>query len=69
MAPIAITRMSSQVARDSVLMINAIRALAKDGIVARVVSMSSATVFHRQAVDYKSSVLPPAYRASPLRPV
>jgi transketolase len=33
--------------------------LARDGIAVRVVSMPSTTVFDRQSVDYKSSVLPP----------
>jgi transketolase len=33
--------------------------LAKDGIAVRVVSMPSTSVFDRQSVDYKTSVLPP----------
>jgi transketolase len=35
------------------------KALAQAGIAVRVVSMPSTTVFDRQAVDYKASVLPP----------
>jgi transketolase len=41
------------------LALHAQAALARDGIAVRVVSMPSTTVFDRQSVDYKSTVLPP----------
>ncbi len=41
------------------LALHAQAALAKDGIAVRVVSVPSTTVFDRQSVAYKSSVLPP----------
>ena len=41
------------------LALHAQAALARDGIAVRVVSMPSTTAFDRQAVAYKSSVLPP----------
>ena len=40
------------------LAVDAAKVLASQGIAARVVSMPSTTVFDRQAVDYKASVLP-----------
>ncbi len=40
------------------LAVDAAKVLAAQGIAARVVSMPSTTVFDRQAVDYKTSVLP-----------
>ena len=41
------------------LAVDGAKALAAEGIAARVVSMPSTSVFDRQAVDYKVSVLPP----------
>jgi len=41
------------------LAVDAAKVLAEQKIAARVVSMPSTTVFDRQAVDYKASVLPP----------
>ena len=41
------------------LAVDAAKALAATGVAARVVSMPSTSVFDRQAVDYKASVLPP----------
>jgi transketolase len=40
------------------LAVDAAKVLASQGVAARVVSMPSTTVFDRQAVDYKASVLP-----------
>ena len=41
------------------LAVDGAKALAAEGIAARVVSMPSTSVFDRQAVDYRASVLPP----------